>query len=222
MPGLLPAGSCWHSCTANKLPAASAPAEASGSEAGFWKCDFVCFHCMCFLILSDALSTPKPKAGGGERCLSHRCSGVLTLRLELAIKISRFRTFPNHAEEISAFCRHIYHFLHGSCSHTQGVLTQDDSDIPLILENPHMFRNPDGSVCLLQDHPSSHLSSWCSCLVQSGFLSTQLTYVGLLWVSQPFPINCWREFWSWGLGLATRLTGDMEKGSASVWMFKYL
>lgn len=140
-------------------------------------------------------------------------SGVLTGRLELslAIKIWRFRIFPNHAEEITAFCRQTYH----SCSHTHGMFTHCDLDISLILENPHMFRNPNGSVCLLQDHHSSHWSSWCSCLVQSDFLSTQLTHVGLLWVAQPFPMNCLREFWNWGLGLSTRLTGDMEKPKRS-------
>lgn len=57
------------------------------------------------------------------------CFGVVTRRLELslAIKIWRFRIFPNHTKEVSAFCRHIYHFLHVSCSQTHG----DDLDVPL-------------------------------------------------------------------------------------------
>lgn len=45
----------------------------------------------------------------------------------------------------------------------------------------------------------------------SQIFSPHSWHVGLLWVAQPFPINCSREFWNWGLGLSTKLTGDMEK-----------
>lgn len=58
--------------------------------------------------------------------------GVLTRRLELslAIKTWRFRIFPNHTQETAAFCRHIYHFLHASCSRTHS----NDLDMPLTPE----------------------------------------------------------------------------------------
>lgn len=74
--------------------------------------------------------------GGRERCLPFSpfkqvfwCFNKETWTFSCNKK-RRFRIFPNHTQEVSAFCRHIYYHLHISCSHTQG----DDLDMPLTPE----------------------------------------------------------------------------------------